>query len=281
MKTTQKTAIAQSLRDYCTLQGSQNKAALVLNISPATISHILAGQFDDVSDEMFRTIAAAVGHDPTQWNVAPTHTFQRLHFLLSNAQSDSLTLAVTGPAGSGKTETIRTYAATHPRVYHLVCSEYWSRRIFIQHLIRAIGVRQPASTAEQMEAIIRRLHALDHPIIILDEADKLSDQVLHFFISLYNHLEGHCALILCATDHLRLRILRGLRLGKRGYEEIYSRVGRRFIELLPVTAEDITLVCRANHLTDPDDINAVTDDSEADLRRVRRAVWARRHRRQS
>lgn len=270
----QKQAIADALRQFCTLQGSQNQAAKVLRVSAATVSHILAGQFDDISDDMLRTIAASVNHSANQWNIAPTATFRQLSFLLTNAQADSLCLAIVGAAGTGKTQTIRTYAAAHPRTYHLICSEYWNRRIFIHQLASALGIRHLPSTPDQIDAIIRRLRAIDHPILILDEADKLADQVLHFFITLYNHLESHCALILIATDFLRLRILRGLRLGRRGYEEIYSRVGRRFIPLEPVTPDDITIVCQANHLTESADIRPVITSADADLRRVRRAVWA-------
>ena len=42
--------------------------------------------------------------------------------------------------------------------------------------------------------------------MVLDEADKLSDQVLYFFISLYNKLEDRVGIILCATDYLEKRI---------------------------------------------------------------------------
>ena len=84
----------------------------------------------------------------------------------------------------------------------------------------------------------------------MDEADKLSDQVLYFFITLYNQLEDHCGIVLLATDYLEKKIRKGLRLNRKGYKEIYSRIGRRFIPLRAVNLTDITGVCIANGITD-------------------------------
>ncbi len=79
----------------------------------------------------------------------------------------------------------------------------------------------------------------ESPLIVLDEADKLSDQVLYFFISLYKQLEDHCGIILTATSYLRARIEKGLRLNRKGYAEIFSRIGRKFVELPLHNSEDV------------------------------------------
>ena len=125
---------------------------------------------------------------------------------------------------------------------------------------------------EMMGEVVRALKTQQHPLIIMDEADKLSDQVLYFFITLYNQLEDHCAIVLCATDHLAKRIKRGLKLNKKGYKEIYSRIGRKFIELEGLNTSDITSVCVANGITDKVRIREVIEDSEYDLRRVKRKI---------
>lgn len=145
----------------------------------------------------------------------------------------------------------------------------------MQELLSAMGRDYSGYTVgEMMGEIVGKLKVLDKPIIVMDEADKLSDNVLYFFISLYNKLEGHCGIMLCATDHLEKRIKRGLKLNKKGYKEIYSRIGRRFIQLQGVGARDIAQVCIANGITDNKQIKEVVEDSEYDLRRVRRKVHA-------
>ena len=152
----------------------------------------------------------------------------------------------------------------------------------IDHLQGAImrldtyHITQPSPAAsEMMDDIVDTLKRKDAPLIVLDEADKLTDQVLYFFISLYNQLEGHCGIILTATSFLKKRIERGVRLNRKGYAEIYSRIGRKFVALPLLNSEDIAAVCVANGVSDAKSINSIIDEAEGDLRRVKRSVWAK------
>ena len=276
MQKDERTQIAARLKDYCVQKGSQNKAANSLNgVSSATVSKVLAGDWDTISDEMWRTIASQIGHETRGWQIAETRAYKRMAFLLNNAKTDSLVMAVTGDAGCGKTEAIKNYTAGNRNVYHLCCSEYWNRRTFMGKLLQCMGVDYTGSTvSDMMDDIIDNLKRKESPLVVLDEADKLTDQVFYFFISLYNQLEDHCGIILCATNYLEKRIKKGLRTKRKGYEEIYSRMGRKFVELQVINSEDVAAVCVANGVTDAKDINRIIDDSDCDLRRVKRAVWA-------
>ena len=271
----EKSLIEQRLKEYCEKMGSQNKAARSLNgTSTATVSKMLSGDWDTISDDMWRAVAAQIGHDTTQWQIVKTQAYKRMTFLMEQAREESLVLAITGFAGCGKTEAIKSYTAGKRNVYHLMCSEYWNRPTFINKLLRAMGRDMAGSVSEQMDTIVEALNSADAPLIILDEADKLRDQVLYFFISLYNSLEGHCGIVLVATDYLKNRIERGVRLKKKGYEEIFSRIGRKFVQLQVINGEDITAVCKANGVVDPAEIQKIIAESESDLRRVKRAVLA-------
>ncbi len=64
------------------------------------------------------------------------------------------------------------------------------------------------------------------------------------------------------------------RLHKKGYKEIYSRLGRKFIELKGVGSTDVNQICQANRITDKAQIKEIFEDSEFDLRRVKRKVHA-------
>lgn len=58
LKMSEKDAISESLRAYVAKYPSQTKAASSLkNTSVGTISNILNGKYDNISDEMFRNIA--------------------------------------------------------------------------------------------------------------------------------------------------------------------------------------------------------------------------------
>lgn len=272
-----KEEIVAQLRSYVERKGSQKKAANSLDgVSSATINKMLNGtDWETISEEMWRSVAQQTRTKSEGWQLADTSVHREMTMLLSRAQEDALVAGVIGAAGSGKTETCREYADEHRNVYHITCGEHWNRRTFVSKVLKSMGANVAGYTInDMMEEVVDALSRADNPLLILDEADKLSDQVLYFFITLYNQLEGRCGIVLCGTQYLKARIIRGVRLGKKGFEEILSRLGRRFFELAEIGEEDIALVCVANGIESDAKIRKITKESESDLRRVKRSVWA-------
>ena len=276
MKQTEKEAIAAKLRTYVDSKESQNAAAKSLRgVSAATVSQILNGNWDLISDDMWRTVANQIGYDPRNWAVIETEGFARMTQVLTDAQRYSLVMAVTGDAGCGKSQAIKVYAGSNRNVIALSCSEYWNRKEFLGELLQSLGTEPGGSTvADMMREAIRQLKRREGVLIVLDEADKLSDQVLHFFITIYNKLEDTVGIVLCATQYLKKRIERGVVNNRKGYKEIYSRIGRKFIPMPVVNRGDIKAVCLANGLDDRREIERIIDDADNDLRRVKRLVCA-------
>jgi DNA transposition AAA+ family ATPase len=278
MEIIKKEKISERLRNYCERYESQNKAAASLKgVSSATISQILNGNFDLIRDEMFRNIASQIGYKDENWEVVETRDYRLMTRFLEDARENNLVMAITGNAGSGKTFALRHYTETHKRVYMLCCNEFWNRVTFLQELLGQMGRDVTTDSVNDMVAeVVRTLKMQEHPLLILDEADKLSDPVLYFFITLYNQLEDECGIVLCATNFLEKRLRNGLKFNKKGYPEIWSRLGRKCIELKGVGAADISAVCEANGINNKNDIEKIIQDSESDLRRVRRKVHSLR-----
>lgn len=276
MENTRKEQITGALEAYCARFESQNKAANSLKgVSAATITQILSRNWELVADRMWRNVASQTGFVDREWVAVETENFKTLTSLLEDAREYSNVFAVCGEAGSGKTFTMDRFARENKRVYMLQCNEYWNRKMFMQELLTVMGRDCSGYTVgEMMTEVVRGLKKEDHPLILMDEADKLSDQVIYFFITLYNQLEDHCGIVLCATDHLQKRVKRGLKLNKKGYKEIYSRVGRRFIELDGVSSTDVVTICVNNGVNDKETIKEVIKDCEWDLRRVKRKIHA-------
>ena len=281
--------IAQELREYCKKFNSQNRAAAAIGIAAATVSAILNSDWDLVSDAMFTKIADAIGYEASSWQAIETRPWKAFTQILRDAQENAFVMAVTSDAGSGKTFTSKNYAKSHAEAYHISCKSDWSKKDFLIEIGRAIGNRTDGKRVTVLvEDIISTLRWRDtQPLLILDEADKLSDTVLQLFITLYNDLEGKCGIVLCATDHLEMHIRRGVNLGHTGFNEIISRVGRKFVVLPPVSSKDVTMICEANGLTKADEINEVLIGSAYegkakgknalyDLRRVHRIIDAKK-----
>ena len=281
--------IAQELREYCQKFNSQNRAAAAIGIAPATVSAILNNDWALVSESMFIKIADAIGYEASSWQAIETKVWKNFNKILNDAQENAFVMAVTSDAGSGKTFTSKNYVKNHAEAYHISCKSYWTKKDFLIEIGRAIGNKTDGKRVTVLvDEIINTLRWRDSkPLLILDEADKLSDTVLQLFITLYNDLEGRCGIVLCATDHLEMHIRRGVNLGHTGFNEIISRLGRKFIALPSITSKDVTMICEANGITTAEAINEVLIGSAYegrakgknalyDLRRVHRIIDAKK-----
>lgn len=274
MTENQKTDIVTLLNRYIENAGSQAKAALSLGVSEGTLINMRRNAWEQLSDDMWRKVAKQVGFYSNReaWQLVQTQDFNTLVALFDNAREYGATFAVCSSAGSGKTATSKWYHNNHKNVYHIECAEYWTKKDFLGNILEKMGKDASGSITDRMELIIETIIKQDRPLIILDEADKLSDGVLYFFISLYNALSEKCGLIMIATHYLSKRIMKGRKLNKKGYSEIYSRLGRKFVELPGLKPEEVAAICTMNGLADPHKHTFIYNECEGDLRRVERAV---------
>lgn len=280
MTTDFKNQVKEKLVLFIAQKGSQNKAANSLNgVSSALLSQIMNDNWESISETMWRNVASQIGHSSKEWVCVETTDFKIISQFLNDAQQNANVFAITGDAGSGKSKTFELYIQDNKNSYLLSCAEYWNRKEFLVQLLTAMGVDYSGFTvAEMMNEIVKKLKSQQDPLIILDEADKLPDTVLYFFITLYNRLEDHCGIVMCATDHLSKRISKGIKLNRKGYKEINSRIGRKFIELKGVNFTDVTQICIANGVEDSKSIKEIFNDAEGDLRRVKRKIHAVKNR---
>ena len=274
----EKNAISERLRAYVAKFPSQTKAAGSLKgVSVGTVSNILNGRFENISDEMFRNVASQVGGMGTPgWQIVETGAYQEITEVLSDAQRWRSVRWVTGEAGCGKSTTARVYLQDHKEVFYILCSEDMKKGDFVREIARTVGIRtEGCNIREVWGLILDDIIQMDAPLLVFDEADKLTEPVFHYFISLYNKLEEKCGVVFLSTDYIVKRISNGLKYQKPGYKEFFSRIGRKFFTLEPTDQNDVYIICTANGLTSRQDIDVVMKEAatcDYDLRRVKDSI---------
>ncbi len=269
--------IVNQLRLFVNQKTSARKASASLKgVSQGVISHLLSGNWEPYSDDMFRKIGAQLGFNSKEWQFADTTNSTDILENLADAKQNSLVLSFIGHAGAGKSATTKKFASENKNVFRIECGQYWDRNYFLSEILSQMGVKDvEPKISYMMRDIVSGLKKLDKPQLIIDEVDKLDDKVLLFLITFYNELATHCSIIILATHFLKKRIDDGIRLRKKGYEEIKSRYGS-YIELEDTSAKDVKLICEANGLDDNRSINTISANSRGDLRKVYNAVIASR-----
>ena len=275
----QKDIIRENLRAYVAKYPSQNKAAGSLkSTSVGTISCIMNGKYENISDDMFRNIASQIGggKSETGWQIVETSAYQEISYALDDAQRWRNVTWIVGEAGCGKTTTARLYTDGHKEVFYILCSEDMKKGDFVREIARKVGIKTDGHNIREIWGLILDdVIQMDAPLLIFDEADKLTEPVFHYFISMYNKMEDKSGIVFMSTDYIKKRIGLGLRHQKPGYKEFFSRMGRKYFELEETTANDVYSICMANGVQDKKKIEEVIRDAEScdfDLRRVKKAI---------
>lgn len=280
MTNNEKQLIADKLRAYVAKYASQNKAvASMKGTSAGTVSNILNGKWENISEDMWRKVSdqvKSVGDKDGGWQIVETQAFHDITLALRDAQDYKNVTWVVGEAGSGKTTTARIFGEENKEVFYILCSEDLHKGDFVREIATKMGIRTDGYTVRELWMTIQdELIQMDAPLLVFDEADKLIESVFQYFISLYNKIEDKCGVVFLSTDYIKTRISRGLRCKKRGYKEFYSRIGRKYFDLEDATPQDVFAICSANGLTDRKDIEEViteADGCEFDLRRVKKSI---------
>ncbi|KAA6346406.1 hypothetical protein EZS27_006056 [termite gut metagenome] len=253
----EKNAIGEALGEYIKKYQSQNKAVESLSgVSVGTVSHIVRGIYENISDEMFRSIAVQITPKiADEWQYVETYCYKEIVTALEDAKKYRIKRWIVGEAGCGKSTSANIYAKEHKNVFVILCDEDMKKGDFVREIAKKMGIKTAGlRIRDVLDACMENLIQMESPLLVFDEGDKLNDNVFHYFINIYNRLEDKCGIVFLSTDYIKHRIQTGLRYNKKGYNEIHSRIGRRFFELEEIRKSDVYSVCRANGLENEEDI---------------------------
>ena len=276
MTTEQKQVIATEVVRLAKLYGkkdktSASKVAVKAGVSSATISHITQGKWDGIADEMWRKIKVKLRIN-FDWKTADTANVNYIKKKLDYAKENGKSIGFAHDAGTGKSHTFRMYENNIKNVIYLECMRYWTPRSYTKAFALACGLDDAGNTVENIENIVNHIAELDKPLIIIDQMDKLKDGSMSLFVDLYNHFDENCGFVLSGVPALSKMIKAGVKNDKFGCREIWSRIGRKFLSLKPLTLKDVTAICNANDYYDEENIQTIFNTCDGDLRNVKKDV---------
>ncbi len=279
MTNKEKNKIASQLREKKQASGMSDKelSNAIGGISLTSINHIIKNRYEDkphlVSEEYFRKVASWLGVIE-QWNLnREDANFVKVQNICYDAQQENSSFAISAAPGMCKSAAAEDYASRQKNVYYVRCQQHFTRKAFLSRIMQAMGMTPAMENAcEMCDRIIAKLNSTNRPLLIIDEADKLHDNLFQFFITFYNDTFMNCGFVFLGSHFFRLRVLKGVNKNRQGYAEFYSRIGRDFISLKDLTERRVAAICKINGVDDPEDITRVFNQAENDMRRVKRVA---------
>ncbi|AYZ12917.1 AAA family ATPase [Chryseobacterium arthrosphaerae] len=266
MTNLQKSAIVIAINTEKERLGSYGQVATKADVSTATISQMVNEKWELIKDELWLKVGKACGWDDSEWQIAETINYKKVSKICTDAKAYNLFMIISDKAGIGKSAPLKTFSQSNAEtgVFYIRCRE-WAKREFLTELCSMLGIDTGKSYIHIDKLGMKvceffRKRTGVKPLLIVDEADKLKDSALRWFIHLYNENEDEMGLIIAGTPHLEQRISRGVKLKKLGFDEIESRFGRAYINLIGATANCVKKICAANGVNDPATQKMIFDD---------------------
>lgn len=262
----ERSAIINHVELWKTKLGSYKQVADVCGINVGALSTILAGKYGANEQKMLQKIALKLNFKPKEWTLdRTTFDYKTIKTVVEDAQQEAMWFAISNKAGGGKTaplEDIFNQDKTGALVYMRM--EEWSARQFLAKLIeRTQGERALAgkykTIAELMDMVIGYFSELAFikPTLMLDEFDKLKPSAKRLLIPIYNRTEGWLSVIASGTENFKKEIKAGVRIAKKGYDEIDSRFGRSYITLRGASKAEIYNICKLNGLKNEESLQQI------------------------
>ena len=254
--------LRQAIRDIMSAEGrTQANISREADIPSSTLSQFLSdsyrGNIQGVARDISRWLDArnrermVLHQAPPKPTFIATQTARTIMAGLTHAQVHGDISIVVGPPGVGKTEAIRQYEATTPRVVRVTASPAMSsltavmRAVLRAALIDTRGALAPNSRLELGERL--RHHFGPGWLLCIDEAQFIGLDALEEIRSLYDAAE--CGLFLSGNPSVLTRI-EGVK-REAEYAQLYGRIGWRAV-IKKGQDGDVLPVLETMGITDPD-----------------------------
>lgn len=247
---------------------SQNQLANMIGVSSATISSIINENWERINDSMLLKIKAFF-RSKSGWTIIKTSNFNAIQDACTKARAMRMMVGIIGFSGAGKTTALNHYYESEQNTYKIVCARTMRSKQFLAEILRSMGVNYTASDYLMTRRIIDELNRKESPLLIIDEASKLSQNALMYIQDIWDGIEHNGSIVLAGVDYLFTNIKKWSDKGKVGMPEFYGRVFL-WLELRKPTKKEIKSICEHNGLTDPEKIKEACFSQ--DFRKVRNII---------
>lgn len=245
---------------------SAKKLAEHIGVSNGTISNIINEVWERVNDSMLLKIKSFF--KVKNWVLVNTQNFLIIQEACDRARQTRVMSGIVGFAGAGKTTALKHYYENHPETFMITCSRTMRTKQLLAEILRALGVNYIASDYEMMRLIIETMNKRQNPLLIIDEASKLSPNALMYLQDIWDGIEHNAGLILAGMEYLYTNMKKASERNRTGMPEFFGRIAS-WHYLNEITKSEIKAICEHNGVKDTDKVLKISNiHSFRDIRNI-------------
>lgn len=255
-----------ALRQYIDNLISRGSSAAELSrrcgVTDAAMSQFRKAKYAANDDQLAEKIATGLYYFENSRNVVDTVTsYRQVKTAFVTARNKRKWFCISSRSGSGKTQSLIDLYNVYGdgSVIYLKCRK-WSSHKFLMRLATAMGekVNRYMDNDDLLDICAAHMNRMADrkPILLIDDAGKLTHSAMNCLIPLYDDTLGRMGCLVAGTETLERNIKRYV--GRiEGYDEIDGRFGRNYISLLGATKKDVINICLANGVQDKEEAEII------------------------
>ncbi len=123
------------------------------------------------------------------------------------------------PPDTEKPPHCKEYYRSEKNTYLVTCGKSMTAKQLLQHLLREMGIAFHGTIHEIIERITLELNKQHDPLLIIDEAGKLSQLVMEYLHDLQNATEHNCGMVMAGVGYFKDNLKKASDNNKEGMPE--------------------------------------------------------------
>ncbi|WP_295714181.1 AAA family ATPase [Mucilaginibacter sp.] len=251
-KLAEKTEIKTAVNHYCKVKGiSKNELATQLNISASTLSSIENENWKSIDQKMWQKIWNKVGRI-NDLKIFHTKDFKAVEDLCTFSRNNFFMTGLIADTGMGKTTALTSYSHRTKETFYVSYDKTMKPRQFFAALLKEMSIQFDGSINEMVNRIADELNVMESPLVIIDEAGKITHTMIVYLQVLKDKTPLSCGYVLAGMPYFKTNLIKFANKQKEGYAEFYRRVNL-WHELEGLSGNDIVFICTESGITNQDD----------------------------
>lgn len=218
-------------------QVSKVKLAKKIGVSHSVLTYVTQEQWENVSDEMVLKIVNALKSPNGDYRLVETDNFSTVQTMCKYVARWKQMSGLIGFTGAGKTTALKHYYKANPNVYYIEGKSNINNRQFLRELLDELGVNYEGTLYDMTKRIASEFNKKESPLLIIDEAGKLSHNQILVLHDLRNATQNNLGILLAGCEYFRENLEKGVKKGKIGMPEFYGRIANWQTLFIPTKEE--------------------------------------------
>lgn len=172
--------------------------------------------------------------------------------ICNTARDHKLMIGITADTGMGKTTGLKQCSIQNNTFYVAYDKTMKPKQFFIA-LLKEMAIDFDGSLNEMVYLIADELNKKDNPLVIIDEAGKITHSMILYLHVLRDKTIDNCGFVLAGMPYFKSNLLKLSNKQREGYAEFYRRVNL-WHTLEGLSRSEIDYICSQYNITKPEQL---------------------------